>query len=75
MGDYVIPMRSRTEAEKGRRAARMRGIDAAVVSVEPSLTRSGCAFGLLVHGNDEMKVRRLLDQAGLSHGEMIGHMR
>lgn len=75
MSDYIIPMRSRTEAELGSRAARSHGIRASVVSVDPSLTRSGCSYGLRVSSRDAADVIRILGARGISHGEMIGRGR
>lgn len=75
MSDYIIPMRSRTEAELGSRAARSHGLRVAVVSVDPSLTKSGCSYGLRVPSRDAADVIRILEARGINHGEMIGRAR
>ena len=75
MGECVIPMISRTEAERGRRAAKMNGIRATVVSVDPSVTLKGCTVGLKLPCKYADEIVILFDMKGIRHGEIIGRLR
>lgn len=72
MGECIIPMRSRTEAEKGRRAAVRAGIPTETVSVDPSLTRHGCSVGLRVACMNVHALESVLDRNGIRHGDIMG---
>ena len=74
MGECIIPMRSRTEAEKGRRAAKNERILTAVVPVDPSITRHGCTVGLRVSCSHAAYLADLFDEYGIRHGEIIGRV-
>lgn len=74
MGECVIPMRSRTDAEKGRRAAKSVGIPVFVVSVDPSLTKHGCSVGLRCAARYAGYLTELFARLGISHGEVIGRL-
>ena len=72
MGECVIPMRSRTEAEKGRRVAGGYRILTTVVSVDPTLTKHGCSVGLRVSCTNVHMLADVLDKNGIPHGDIIG---
>ena len=72
MNECVIPMKSRTEAERGVRAARMYRIMATVVSVDPSVTKNGCSVGLKVPCDYAAELTYIFDSRGIGHGEIIG---
>ena len=72
MGECVLPMRSRTEAEKGRRAANSHKILATIVSVDPTLTKHGCSVGLRVSCQNAFYLTKIFDENNISHGDIIG---
>lgn len=75
MGECVIPMRSGTEAEKGRRLAVSRRILVEKVAVDPALTKHGCTVGLRVPCREVYELVSLLDYNRIPHGEVIGRAR
>ena len=74
MGECVIPMKSRTEAERGRRMAISNKIGVTVVSVDPSMTLNGCTVGLRVPCEKAAVLARLFDSKDVRHGEIIRRM-
>lgn len=72
MKDCIIAMRSVTLAGKAERALRSAGIKTELVSVEPSLTKRGCSYGLSVECGLAERCERLLKSRGIDHGEVIG---
>ena len=72
MKDCIIAMRSITLANKAERALRAAGIKTELVSVEPSLTKRGCSYGLNVSCDLVDESEKLLDRRGIGHGEVIG---
>ena len=72
MKDCIIAMRSVTLANKAERALRAAGIRTTLVSVEPSLTKRGCSYGLKVGCELVGESEKILDRRGIAHGEIIG---
>lgn len=72
MADCIIPMNSQTTAERARRAANQERIPIEIVSVDPSVTKRGCAFGIRLNCDDTARMMRLMDQKKISYGDVIG---
>lgn len=75
MPDCIIAMKTRTAAEKARRAAAFERIQAEVVSVDPSVTRHGCSIGLRLNCADVDDLTELLDKKNIVYGDVIGRGR
>ncbi len=75
MPDCILAMRTRTAAEKARRAATLAKIPAEVVSVDPSVTRHGCSVGLRLNCADVDSLAEQLDKRGIVYGDVIGRGR
>lgn len=74
MPDCILAIKTRTAAEKARRAAVLERIEAEVVSVDPSVTKHGCSVGLRLRCADVSEVTRMLDRKGIVYGDVIGRM-
>lgn len=72
MADCVIPMSSQTTAERAKRAANQERIPVEVVSVDPAVTKRGCAFGIRMNCADTARMMRLMDRKKISYGDVIG---
>ena len=72
MTECIIPLKTPTLAKKAERALTSAGIIATVVSVDPSITKHGCGYGLSVFCRDAQLAKALLDRRHISYGELIG---
>lgn len=72
MPDCIIAMKTRTSAEKARRAAAVERIDSEIVSVDPSVTRHGCSFGLRLKCAELDNAIRLFDKKRIVYGDIVG---
>lgn len=72
MPDCIIAMKTRTAAEYAKRTAASAKINTSVVSVDPSVTRHGCAFGLRLSCDNIDKLTNILDKRNISYGDIIG---
>jgi len=70
--DCIIAMRSQTYGGRGGRLLRKAGIPFTVVSIDPSLTRHGCAHGLRIPAVYCEKAQNLFDTHRLPYGDIIG---
>ncbi len=68
----VATVASMTLAVKGRDALTARGIQAAVVGVDPSLTKRGCAYGIRFPCARRGAAERILRQRGIAWGTILG---
>ena len=68
----IASMRSMTYAMKARRVLAAGGVNCEITSIDPSLTRHGCAYGLKFDCHGEGAVRELLQAAGMRSFEIIG---
>ncbi|MBE6711739.1 MAG: DUF3343 domain-containing protein [Clostridia bacterium] len=75
MSDCILAMKTRTAAEKARRAAAFAQISAEVVSVDPNVTRHGCSVGLRLNCAEVEELTELLDKKGIVYGDVIGRGR
>lgn len=72
MPDCIIAMKTRTAAERARRAAALERIDTQIVSIDPSVTGHGCSVGLRLGCGDVDRTVALLDKRSISYGDVIG---
>lgn len=72
MPDCILAMKTQTAAERARRAAVLERIPVQVVSVDPSVTRHGCALGLMLPCTETGRLMRVLDQKKIPYGDVIG---
>lgn len=70
--DCIIAMRSQTYAAKGGRLLQKNGIPYTIVSIDPSLTRHGCAYGLQIPHARCADAQAVLDRHKLSYGDILG---
>lgn len=70
--DCIIAMRSQTYASKGGRLLRKIGIPYTIISIDPSLTRHGCAHGLQIAAEHCREAREIFEKHGLSYGDVLG---
>jgi len=70
--DCIIAMRSQTYASRGGRLLRKEGISYSIVSLDPSLTRNGCSFGLRIPSVSCGDAQKVFDAHKLSYGDIIG---
>lgn len=68
----LITVETMTFAVKARRALNARGIDAEITSVDPALTKKGCAYGIKTDCESVVRAAELLDAKGISYGGIIG---
>jgi len=70
--DCIIAVKSQTYASRGGRILHNAGIPHDIVSIDPSFTRHGCAYGLRVAANRCSEARAVLKKHGFSYGDIIG---
>ncbi|MCI8611878.1 MAG: DUF3343 domain-containing protein [Clostridiales bacterium] len=68
----IAAMKNMTAAIKGRSALESVGIRCAIVSLEPTLTKRGCAYGLSFSCAYLDKVKSVLSSKRISYGEILG---
>ena len=68
----IAAMRNMTAAMKGRNALENAGIPCAIVGLEPTLTKRGCAYGLSFSCAHLGRVKTILSQKRISFGEILG---
>lgn len=67
----IIAMRSQTYASRGKRTLAGCGISAEIVSIDPSLTKHGCAYGLEIYG-DCAAAQTCLSSHRVPYGDILG---
>lgn len=67
----IASIKSVTAAEKARRELLRDGIDCSVVSLDPTLTKRGCAWGISFGCYDTADAKRILRNARVAYGELI----
>lgn len=72
MWECVITMKSATYAEKAKKAARFGGIGVQIVSIDPAVTKRGCAYGISLSCSDVQDMIRLLERKKIPYGEVLG---
>lgn len=68
----IAAMKNMTAAIKGRSALESAGIRCAIVSLEPTLTKRGCAYGLSFPCAYLDKVKSVLSSKRINYGEILG---
>ncbi len=72
MSECMITMKSVTYAEKAKKAARSAGIVGQIVSIDPSITKRGCAYGISLPCADVAGMIALLERRKIPYGEVLG---
>lgn len=65
-------MKSMTHAQKAKRILRHAGVRCDIVGIDRNLTRHGCAYGIEYPEADARLVQRLLAEASLDYGDVLG---
>jgi len=73
MADCIIAMKSMTFAEKGKRAASSAGIFSEIVSIDPSVTKRGCAYGLTIPCSEVNRLVSVFEKRHVQYGEILGN--
>ena len=68
----IATARNITGAIKIRDALMRSGIRAEIVSVDATLTRHGCAYGVSFDCENEAQIKRILKTRNVYYGEIIG---
>ena len=69
---YISSLRSVTHAEKAKRILGRAGIKCAIVGLDRSLTKHGCAYGIEYSAEDAGRVRTFLFENSLAYGDVLG---
>ncbi len=72
MADCILAMQSMTYAEKAKRAAASLAIRCEIVSIDPSVTRRGCAYGLTFPCREAERLLASLDKKRIPYGDVLG---
>ena len=72
MAECILTMKSATAAERARRTASEMRISAQIVSLDPSVTKYGCAYGIRFPCTETGRMRLALDRNGIGYGTLIG---
>ena len=72
MKECIIPMKSPTIASKAERILFAGGIRASIISVDPSVTKHGCGYGLSLFCRDAERAKYILDRRNIPYGDLIG---
>jgi len=72
MAECIITMKSMTYAEKAKRTALGAGIRGEIVSIDPSVTKRGCAYGLSLPCREAARLLPVLEKKGIRYGEVLG---
>ena len=68
----IATMQSMTQAMKAREQMLVAHIDTEIVSIDPALTKRGCAYGLAFPGRGCTEVRQILAQKRIGCGVLLG---
>ena len=68
----ILTMKNMTQAMKARAALESRGIRGEIVSLDPSLTRNGCAYGIRLPCAQTEDAMRQLEAKKIPWGTVIG---
>lgn len=71
-GNCIIAMRSQTYASRGKKVLSQCGIHAAIVSIDPALTRHGCSFGLEILSKNCSSATECLTAHHVPYGDVLG---
>ncbi len=68
----VSSMKSMTHAQKAKRILWHAGVRCDIVGIDRNLTKHGCAYGIEYSASDAGIVKRLLADASLDYGDVLG---
>lgn len=69
---YIAAMKTMTAAQKGKRSLQKAGIQSEIVSLDASLTKNGCAYGLKFFANDVKRAEAVFQRSNISYGDILG---
>ena len=72
MNECIIAMKSQTLTQRALRALAGVGIRGEPVSIDPSVTKHGCGYGITIPCREVERALQLLDRKHIAHGEIIG---
>jgi len=72
MKECIIPMKSFTVAKKAERVLGNIKITTSIVSVDPSVTKHGCGYGLSLYCRDAERAKDYLRRKNIPYGDLIG---
>jgi hypothetical protein len=72
MSNCIIAMQSATMAKKAERALNAVRIPCNTVSIDPSVTKRGCGYGVSMGCSFLSEAVRVLERKNITHGEVIG---
>ena len=64
-------MKSMTDSQKSKKLLGNSGISTQIVSLDKSLTKRGCAFGIVIPETSSERAIKILDREGLYYGELL----
>lgn len=68
----IIAMKTVTAAMRAKGTLRSGGVFCDVISLDATLTKNGCAYGLSLEKKNAHKAVMLLERARIGYGEIIG---
>lgn len=68
----IASMKTLTAAHMARKALAAAGIVSSIVSIDPNITRKGCAYGIGFNCSDSVRVKRIFREKGITYGEIFG---
>jgi len=68
----IVSVKTMTAAIKARKALSGAGIESEILSLDRTLTKNGCAYGLGYPCAESRQVERILKMSKVSYGEFIG---
>lgn len=58
---------------KAQKALSSNGIYGKIISIDPKITRRGCAYGIEFSCSDEPKIKQVLRSMGIKYGQIINN--
>ena len=68
----IATMRSITAAMTAQKVLRQVGIRVDIISLDSTLTKKGCAYGISFSCTYAARVRQVLDAKAVDYGELVG---
>lgn len=71
MNTCIATMQTVNISIKAQKALASEGIFSKIISIDPALTRRGCAYGIEFSCAEEATVRRILRQNGIKNAQFL----
>ncbi len=68
----IAAMKTMTAAQKGKRSLQKAGIQSEIVSLDASLTKNGCAYGLKFSQSHAQRAETIFQRSNISYGDILG---